>query len=222
MIKTIITDLEALDVRSDEIDVLKENDLVRETTLDLKHTIRANNLTHLSAPQIGVNRRIVCINFNGDIRTLINPAIQCVKGFVLSRETNPSLPDKEYILPRNSEVSIIYQTPTGKIQSNTFKGKAAFVLQDALSTLEGLYLNDVGLPLLEGWDELEEKDKDEIISDYLDSLDIKKKELDKDIEETPELKQISDGAKFLRALQNGEIEIERGEYINNDNNNEQE
>ena len=214
MIKTVITDLEQLQERCDEIDVLKENSLVRETTLNLKHTIQANNYTHLSAPQIGVNKRIMCVNFRGDIRTMINPATQNVRGFVLSRESNASLPGKEFILPRNAEISVVYQTPTGKIQSNTFKGKAAFVVQDALSTLDGLYISDVGLPLLEGWDELEEKDKDVIISDYLESLDIKKKELDKDIEEDEELKQISDGAKFLQGLASGQIQIEKGEVIN--------
>jgi peptide deformylase len=210
MIKTVITDLEKLgEIRAEELDVLKDNQLVRETTLNLKHTIQANNYTHLSGPQIGVDRRIMCINFNGDIRTMINPVTSCVKGFVLSRESDASIPGKEFILPRNGEISIVYQTPTGKIQSNTFKGKAAFVVQAAMQTLDGLYISDVGLPLLDGWDDLSEEDKDSIISDYLESLDIKKKDLDKEIESNETLKQISDAAKFMQAVASGEVEIEK-------------
>lgn len=209
MVKTVITDLEQLCERCEEVDVLKDNNLVRETTLNLKHTIQANNYTHLSAPQIGVNRRIMCVNFSGDIRTMINPVTSSVKGFVLSRENDASLPGKEFILPRNGEISIVYQTPTGKIQSNTFKGKAAFVVQAAMQTLDGLYISDVGLPLLDGWDDLSEADKDSIISDYLDSLDIKKKDLDKEIESNETLKQISDAAKFMQAVASGEVTLEK-------------
>jgi hypothetical protein len=39
---------------------------------------------------------------------------------------------------------------------------------------------------------------------YLESLDIKRKELEKEIEEDPELKQVSDAIDFLESVQKGE------------------
>ena len=93
----IITDVEKLSVRADEINIKKERPLLNETILKIKETIRENSLTGLAANQIGVNKRIMCVNFNGDIRTFINPAIIDSKGFDLSKETCSSIPDKKYI-----------------------------------------------------------------------------------------------------------------------------
>lgn len=211
MIKTIITDLEKLSDFAEEVDCLKENSLVRETTLDLKHTIQAQNLTYLTGPQIGVNKRIFCINFSGDIRTFVNPVQGVTKGFVLSREDCASIPGKEFIVPRNSEVALMYQTPTGKVQSNKFKGKAAFVLQAALQSLDGLYISDVGLPVLDGWDDLSEEEKDTIISDYLESLDIKKKEIDKEIASDETLSKVVGAMNFIESVAKGETKIESSE-----------
>ena len=208
MIKTIITDLEKLSERSDELDCLKDNQLVRETTLNLKHTIQAHNLTYLSGPQIGVNKRILCINFSGDIRTFVNPLVGANKGFVLSREDCASIPGKEFILPRNAEVAVMYQTPTGKVQSNKLKGKAAFVMQAAVQTLDGLYISDVGLPILDGWDDLSDDEKDIIINDYLESLDIKKKEIDTDIKNDEQLSKTMDAINFIESVQSGKTKLE--------------
>lgn len=209
MIKEIITDLDKLDDRAEEIDCLKENSIVREATLNLKHTIQAKNLTYLTGPQIGVNKRIMCINFNGDIRTFVNPILGAVKGFVLSREDCASIPGKEYILPRNAEVQIIYQTPTGKTQSNKLKGRAAFVAQAAVQALDGLYISDVGLPVLDGWDDLSEEEKDSVISDYLDSLDMKKKDIDKEIKEDKILNDTKEAIDFIQSVASGETELEK-------------
>lgn len=207
--KRIITNLEVLSERADEIDCLKENAIVRETTLNLKQTIQDNNLTYLTAPQIGVKKRIMCINFNGDIRTFVNPVIGAVNGFVLSREDCASIPKKEFILPRNSEIQIVYQMPTGKVQSNKLKGKAAAIAQAAVQALDGLYICDVGLPLVDGWDELPEEDKDKIISDYLTSLDFKQKQVEKEIKEDKELNDIKEASEFLASVASGKTKLEK-------------
>lgn len=214
MIKTIITDMDVLQERAVEVDCLKDNKIVRETTLNLKHTIQAKNLTHLTAPQIGVDKRIMCINFSGEIRTFVNPVLGPAKGFVLSREADASIPGQEFILPRNAEVAIMYQTPTGKVQSNTFKGKAAFIAQAAVQALDGLYISDVGLPILEGWDDLSEEEKDSVIKDYLDSLDIKQKELDKQIDEDEDLSKVRDAIDFMKSVATGETKLENIEEKN--------
>jgi len=55
-IKTVITDYDVLSEISEEIDLRKENNLARETTLDLKHTMQKNEYAVLAAPQIGVKK----------------------------------------------------------------------------------------------------------------------------------------------------------------------
>lgn len=194
--------------RCEEIDIRKENNLQREITVELKDTIRQHkDCVGLAANQIGYNKRIFVINFNGDLRTFINPIISNVKGFTLSRESCMSLPGKQFIRPRNTDITVVYQTPLGKTESRRLVGLAAEVFQHELDHLDGLTLADVGLELEEGFDELSEEDKNKILDMYLDSLDIKKKEVDKEIEENPELKQLSEATKFMEAVQQGKVEF---------------
>ena len=79
-VKTVITDYNAYNDRADEIDLRKEAKLAQSTIIDLKQTIQKNNYVCLAAPHIGVNKRILCINFNGDIRTFCNPVLTSAKG----------------------------------------------------------------------------------------------------------------------------------------------
>ena len=206
---SIITDVGKLSVRADEVDVRKDNNLVREITIKLKDIIREKNLTSLSAPQIGYDKRIFVINFNGDLRTFINPVLSGVKGFELSREKCSSIPDKTYIRPRHNDIQTIYQTPLGKIESKQFLGVAAKVFQHCLDHLDGLLLSDIGLEIDEMFDNATEEERAAVINMYLDSLDIKQKEIDKEIQSDDELKQLSKGIEFMEKVQKGEVQIER-------------
>lgn len=205
----IITDIEKLSVRADEVDVRKDNKEVREITVALKDTIREHKTLALSAPQIGFDKRIFVINFNGDLRTFVNPVITNIKGFELSRETCSSLPGKTFIRPRHNDIQVMYQTPLGKIESKRFMGAAAKVFQHQLDHLDGLLLSDIGLEIDEMFDNATEEERQQVINMYLDSLDIKQKEINKEIQEDKTLKQISDGIDFMTKVQKGEVQIER-------------
>lgn len=207
--KEIITDLSKLGDRADEIDIRKENDLMREIIVELKDTLRSHkDGVGLAAPQIGYEKRIFVINFNGDIRSFINPIITKAVGMTLNREGCLSLPGKEFIRPRNTEIEVTYQTPLGKIESRKIFGLAACVFQHELDHLDGLTLADIGQELPENFDSLSEDEKNKLINDYLDSLDLKQKEVQKEIEESPELKQTADAIKFIEAVQKGDVKVE--------------
>lgn len=208
-VREIITDAQTLSERSLEVDVKKDNDEVRQIVLELKDTLRAHkNGVGLSAPQIGKNKRIFVINFNGDIRTFINPIITQVKGMALNREGCLSLPDKEYIVPRFNEINVMYQTPLAKTESKKFLGLAAYIFQHELDHLEGIILSDIGLEVGSEFDNATEEEKAQIINMYLESLDLKKKDLDKEIEENPELKKTKDAIDFMTKVQKGEVKVE--------------
>ena len=210
-VKPIITDLSELDKlgRAEEIDITKENKLMREIVANIKRAMRKNNLVSLSAPAIGYNKRIFCIDFSDkEIKTFINPLMPRAEGLELTREVCSSIPGKEFIRPRNSLVEIIYQTPTGAIKTRIFKGLASHVVQHELDHLEGITLADIGLEIDSDFDEATDEERFEIINMYLDSLDITRDELVKDIEDDDELKKQYEADKFMEMLAKGKIEVE--------------
>lgn len=219
----IITDIEKLSDRAEEVNIRKEGAENSRIIIEMKTTIRENGLTTLSAPQIGYNKRIVCVSFDKgkDIRTFINPVIVNAKGLQLSRERCSSIPNKEYIRPRNNDITVMYQTPMSKTESRRLVGLAAIVFQHSVDHLDGLLLSDVGIELPEGYDDAPEAEREEFISAYLDSLDIKKKEIETEIEQDETLKKTSDAINFLEKVQKGEVTLKRVSVpVANDNNNQ--
>lgn len=212
MVKEIITDELKLCDRAVEIDVRTQADEMREIIKSIKDTMRANNLTSLSAPAIGYNRRIFCIDFkDSEIKTFINPIIAQAKGMQLSIEKCSSIPDKEYMRPRNNDLMIIYQRPTGQVENRQIVGLSAIVFQHELDHLDGLLISDVGIEIDKDFYEATEEERQEIINAYLDALDIKRADINTEIENDKELKQISDGIKYMEAVYRGEVKLETNE-----------
>lgn len=204
----VITDIEKLQERCDEINVGKENGYMRKIISDLKATMREKDLASLSAPQIGYDKRIFCINFDGDIKSFINPIITQASGLSLVRESCPSLPDRKFLRPRNTRINVMYQTPLQKPESRVLTGMAAFVFQHELDHLDGILLSDVSMELGEGYDELSEEDKTALINEYKDSLDIKLDEINEAIEKDEYAKRLSTSIDYMTAVEKGEVELE--------------
>ena len=80
MVQKIKTRGKILTDGAEVIDPKREKDLVHKIIIDLKDTIRENNLVYLTAPQIGYNKRILVINFNNDLRTFFNAIFIKMKG----------------------------------------------------------------------------------------------------------------------------------------------
>ena len=212
-----LTELNSLG-RAQEINREKDGKLLREITADIKKTMRKNGLTSLSAPGIGYNKRVFCIDFSDqEIKTFINPVITNAEGLQLAKEICSSIPGKEYIRPRNTTVDIIYETPTGKIKTNRFSDVAAFVIQHEIDHLECVTLEDIGLEIESDFEEATQDERNEIINMYLDSLDLRQKDLDTEIESDDELKVVSERLKFTEALAKGEITFDKLDELTNKN-----
>lgn len=195
--------------RSTEIDLRTHNKEAREIISELKKVMRKNNLVSLSAPAIGYKRRIFCIDFKDkEIKSFINPIIVNAKGIQLSREKCTSIPGKEYIRPRNSEIDVMFQNPLGKPMSRKLIGLAAIVFQHEIDHIDGLLLSDVGLEIDEDFDKASEKERQEVIEAYLDALDLKQKDLQVEIQEDEDLKQIDDAKRYMTSVFTGETKIE--------------
>jgi len=206
----IVTDYDKLSERCDEFDLTKKNNEAQEIIVKLKQIIRSDKtIAGLSANQIGYNKRIICINFNGDIRTFINPIIEKAEGLELSRESCHSIPGKEYIRIRQNKITVTYQTPLAKIETVELAGMAARVMQHHIDHLDGLLISDVGLEIDEDWDKATDEERQEVIDYYIDSLDLKSKELSKEIAEDKDATQLSNAIKFMKSVQEGKTKIEQ-------------
>ena len=207
-VKTIITDTALLSDRADEIDVEEDKELVAQIILELKDTILADkNIAALAAPQIGYKYRIFCINFDGDIRTFINPIITDVEGTCLVRESCPSLPDREFVIPRNESIVAIYQTGDILPEANRFKDIAAAVFQQQVNLLDGVLISDYGLEIDENFDKATEEERNELLDFYVESLKEYTEKCNAEIEENAELKQISDAIDFINKVSTGEVTL---------------
>lgn len=198
--------------RSQEIAHDKEGKLLREITGNIKRTMRKRDLISLSAPGIGYNKRIFCIDFSDqEIKSFINPVISNAEGLQLVREQCSSIPGKEFLVPRNTIIDLYYETPTGLIKTKRFKDVVAFVIQHEMNHLEGVTLEDIGLEVDSDFDEATEEERQEIIEMYLDSLDLRQRYLDEAIQEDDELKMVADRLRFIEALAKGEVAFEEDE-----------
>ena len=70
-----------------------------------------------------------------------------------------------------------------------------------------MLLSDVGLEIDEQWDNASEDERAEVLKAYIESLDLKQKELEKDVQENPELKEVSDAIDFMTKAKTGEIDV---------------
>ena len=187
----------------------KLNKLMRDTIIELKNIIREKNLDGLTACQIGINERIMVMKFaDNNIQSYINPVVTHSDGFVLNREDCINLNDgKTYLVPRNQEVTMVYETPLGAIQQAKFVGKAAMVVQHLIWHMDGLFIDEVGLELPDNWDTMTDDEKSEILKDYYESVDIAQAQLNDELNNSEEGRKIKDAIEFEHAVQRGEVKL---------------
>lgn len=209
-VKEIIYDLEKLGEWSEVIHPQKEGKLCQQIIGELKATMRANNLEYLTAPQIGYNKRIFCIRYkDNDYRSYINPSISNLAKLSVVQEVCYSLPEKRYIMPRYNMVEMIYYKPLGaQPEACRVFGKSAQIMHHCVDHLDGLLTCDIGLEIDELFDQATDDERAEVVKAYLESLDIRQKQLKEEIENDEELKKMSDAIDFMDSVRKGETVIE--------------
>lgn len=105
---------------------------------DIKEVMDTNNLTALSAPQIGIDKRIFCIRFNDVIKTFINPIVKKRTGAVVSYETNASYPNCDIAIIRPNEIEIAYYNDEFKYEDNKLLDAAAGIFMQQNDILDGI------------------------------------------------------------------------------------
>lgn len=209
-VKEIITDPEQLGEWCEVIHPQKEGKLVQQIIRELKATIRNKNLEYLTAPQIGYNKRIFCINYGkNDIRSYINPSIYNMARITIAREECNSIPEKRFIIPRYDTVEFLFYTPMGKDpEALKVIGRTAHVVHHCVDHLDGLLTSDIGLEIDEAFDNATDAEREEVIKMYLESLDIRQKQLREEIDNNEELKKMDDAINFMESVRKGETILE--------------
>lgn len=192
-----------------EIDTRKDGKLLQEIVLSLKATMKSNNLVSLTAPQIGYNKRVICMKFGeNNYRTFVNPLIENNTGFQFVRETCSSIPGKTFIIPRFNNIKLFFTTPLGKVESTKLTGMAAWKFQHCLDHLNGMLTSDIGLEIDQMFDDASDDERAEVLRMYAESLDIRQKDLEEEISKDKELSDINDAARFITSVKSGETVLD--------------
>lgn len=213
----IITDYDAFSDRVSEITSSSSLDDIKHCVSKMKRALYDNaDCAAICAPQIGQNLRMFIVRTSKEqderFKVFLNPMIISSEGLHMSREANISFPNKEFIIPRKNKIHLAYQTVEGRVESDSYLGAYAEVIQQMVEMLDGITLLDYGLDLDDiggpsAFDKATNKNKTELIALYLDNLKEYSKDLADEIEATPELKYLSDVIKFNTGVLKGDIEI---------------
>ena len=209
-VKEIIIDEEKLSDWCEVVHPQKDGKLVQQIIRELKATIRANDLDYLTAPQIGYNKRIFCIKYGkNDIRSYLNPSIYNMAKITIARETCNSIPEKRFIIPRYDTVEFMFYTPTGKTpEALKVVGRTAHVVHHCIDHLDRLLTSDIGLEIDDDFDNATQEEREEVIKMYLESLDLRQKQLREEIDSNEELKKMDDAINFMESVRKGETILE--------------
>lgn len=208
--ESFIYDIDALSIPSEPLTFLTDQGALTEEGEEIikkiKEVMNANSeLLALSAPQIGINKRIFCLRFNDQIKAFINPIIIKKHGLNIVIETCASMPGKEIVIGRPEEITAIYYNDEFKYEDNKLIGVAASMFDQQAQILDGVLPHELGLVSdIEEDGKIEESDLIDIIPFYKDTfLPTRLASLNETISADEESKKYFNRLKFAEGVING-------------------
>jgi len=210
--KEIITNISSLNKPAKNLEFITETGIDKtegeKIVSELKEVLAANTgVIAISAPQIGIDARIVCIRFNDIIKTFINPIVTKKDKYSIGPETCSSMPGKEIITSRPEDITVVYYTDEFVYEDNKLVGPAARLFEQQLQLLDGVTPADVGL--VSDIEEdgpvsaLSEEEFKQVVDIYTKFVDAKKKALEASLEQDEELNKQYRQMKFAENVING-------------------
>lgn len=172
--------------------------IITKTIRVMEDSLKASNLTYLTANQLGLDERIIMVKYeNDEIFTFINPLItDYSKELFMSREKD-LFDGKEYLMPRKKIIEVTFTNKKGMLKKIIYKEGAAALLQNLIELLEGVFVSDYGLEIIPEFDEASDEEKEEVIKAYIEALTIQQKDLNEQNKDNPFMKYINDSIKEL-------------------------
>ena len=124
-------------------------DEVRDLVKDMKETMLSENGIGLSAPQVGVNLRVIVVQLMsagklvGPVQEMINPVITNYSDDTMEYEEGClSIPGEYIRINRPRSIHVKFQTLSGKYKKWYLKGLEARIVQHELDHLNGVLMSD--------------------------------------------------------------------------------
>ena len=191
---------------ADKISVADEKDYVSYVVNELTDEINERKALGLCAPQLGYFARIICLNLEGTVKEFVNPVLRRADSVSFVKETCLSLDDDSaYLVPRQTDIDVYYQDKKGKMQGCTLKGIAATTFMQLYEILLGIFIDDLYEKVPENFDELSEEEQSNYLQEYAKRLEKSNEDLDNEIKEDPELKEMSDKMEAYKVLSLAEL-----------------
>lgn len=190
------------------LDLKKEADTLVPILEQIDKKLKENEeLLCLSAPQLGYNIRVFALKFADEIRYFVNPLYVKRKNLIVNVESCSTLGEQKYLIPRFKNIEFIYTKTNGMVEQLIFNDLAAFQFQQMYDFLEGLTLEDYGVPIDDDFFELSKEEQDEIVSNYLKSCESLLQNLQEDINSDPTLREMQHTVDFMTSVAVGETKL---------------
>lgn len=194
--KQLVYDIEVLHEPAKPLKFLEESGYSKEEGLAIVAELEAvlkemPDLPAITAPELGINARVISIRFNDSIKTFINPIITKKANKVIAPETWRGLPGKEILTSRPTELTVLYYTGEFKYEENKLLDAAARLFDQQAQILDGVLPSDVGMVSdieLDGsLVNASEEEMAQLVEMYKSFVKIKAESLKTAIEQDPEL-----------------------------------
>ena len=134
-------------LREENAPVKQFDDELRSLVADMYETMYKAEGIGLAAPQVGINKQIVVIDYQGEKFTLINPVIKKAEGSELREEGCLSFPGIFVKVPSPEKMTVIYFDEFGREQIKHTEGFMSAVFSHEIDHLKGRMLIDRVSPL---------------------------------------------------------------------------
>lgn len=115
--------------------------------VDLTESMLGGKGVGLSAPQIGVNKRVFCIATN-PVEVFFNPTVVWFSDNEDAQEEScMSAPGASALVKRPKDITIRYHKPDGTVDTRTFRGVTSRIVQHEMDHLDGIMFWDRAHPM---------------------------------------------------------------------------
>lgn len=205
----LVRDEALLSTRAIEWDVRGNQAISTELVQKLEQALDENeDLLFVCSQEVGYKERAIDIRFSDDSYVFMNPVLKKFDRVMLSREYD-RITQKEYIVPRFSNLEVVFQDCLGAVKAVKLEGVSALIMSQALDMLDGVYSHDIGLEILPEFDEASKEEQDAVIQEYLNSLTQMYNYLDNELSSDEESKQEWNAIKYMMEKSKGNIEFEK-------------
>ena len=109
---------------------------------DMKETLDKADGVGLAAPQVGILKRVVIVEFEDFFLELVNPVITSQSGSQIGQEACLSVPGKSCDVKRPNRLTCEYQTRTGEKKKITVEDFIARIFCHEIDHLDGILYYD--------------------------------------------------------------------------------